>query len=93
MATNPKRRAPSPIFDNLSVVGRDCVSTVPAAARPIALSDTNSDQDYAVALRFLRSYDGSTATFNAYRRELERLCQWSWHVRQSSILAMTREDI
>ena len=93
MATNPKRRAPSPIFDNLSVVGRDCVSTLPAAARPVSMSDTDAEQDYSVVLRFLRSYDGSTATFNAYRRELERLCQWSWHVRQSSILEMTREDI
>lgn len=93
MATSPKRRAPSPIFDNLSVVGRDCVTALLVDARPIAMSDINAEQDYAVALRFLRSYDGSTATFNAYRRELERLCQWSWHVRQSSILAMTREDI
>ena len=93
MATNPKRRAPSPIFDNLSVVGRDCVSTLPTAARPIALSDTNAEQDYTVVLRFLRSYDGSTATFNAYRRELERLCQWSWHIQRCSLLALTREDI
>ena len=36
-------------------------------------------------LQFLVSYGGSTATFNAYRRELERLLQWSWHIQQTSI--------
>ncbi len=39
------------------------------------------------------SYDGSTATFTAYRRELERLCQWSWHIRKASILTLTRDEI
>lgn len=52
-----------------------------------------ADQDYAAAQRFLLSYDGSTATFNAYRRELERLLQWSWHVRRRSILMLRRDDI
>lgn len=44
-------------------------------------------------LRFLASYDGSTATFNAYRRELERLLQWSWYIHQASILTLNRDDI
>jgi site-specific recombinase XerD len=50
-------------------------------------------KDYQVALNFLYSYRGSTDTFGAYRRDLERLLQWSWFVRQQSILSHRREDI
>ncbi len=48
MATNPKRRAPSSIFDNLSMVGRDCVVTLPSAVRPAGGIVIDADQDYAV---------------------------------------------
>ncbi len=50
-------------------------------------------KDYQLALNFLYSYRGSTDTFGAYRRDLERLFQWSWLVRQQSILKHKREDI
>jgi len=50
-------------------------------------------KDYQLALNFLYSYRGSTDTFGAYRRDLERLFQWSWFVRQQSILKHKREDI
>lgn len=39
------------------------------------------------------SYNGSHATFNAYRRELERLLHWSWKVTQKSICDLRRVDI
>ena len=44
-------------------------------------------------MKFLYSYNGSTATFNAYRRELERLLQWSWRIESQSVLSLKREDI
>jgi site-specific recombinase XerD len=50
-------------------------------------------KDYQLALNFLYSYRGSTDTFGAYRRDLERLFQWSWFVRQQSILKHKREDL
>jgi site-specific recombinase XerD len=50
-------------------------------------------KDYQMALNFLYSYRGSTDTFGAYRRDLERLLQWSWFVRQQSFLDHKREDI
>jgi hypothetical protein len=50
-------------------------------------------KDYQMALNFLYSYRGSTDTFGAYRRDLERLIQWSWFVRQQSFLKHKREDI
>jgi site-specific recombinase XerD len=48
--------------------------------------------DFQQALQFLYSYRGSDATFNAYRREIERLLQWSWFVVGKSIKEIRRED-
>ncbi len=50
-------------------------------------------RDYAIAKTFLLSYRGSEATFNAYRREIERLLQWAWLIAQRSIISLTRGDI
>ena len=46
-----------------------------------------------LVLRFLYHYRGSKDTFSSYRRELERLLQWSWFIRSQSILEHKREDI
>lgn len=54
---------------------------------------TYSVRDFKVVLNFLYSYRGSSDTFRAYRRDLERLLQWSWFVRKKSILKLKREDI
>jgi len=50
-------------------------------------------KDFRIASEFLRQYDGSLATFNSYRRELERLLQWSWFLEQKSLLELKRIDI
>ncbi len=50
-------------------------------------------KDYQMALNFLYNYRGSSDTFVAYRRDIERLLQWSWLVRNQSILSHKREDI
>jgi site-specific recombinase XerD len=93
---NPKRVAPRAIIDNLAVIGdrrhREAQAHLVKrffTGKPLE----GAEQDYVSTLQFLKSYDGSTATFNAYRRELERLLQWSWHIRQTSIHRLTREDI
>jgi hypothetical protein len=80
---NPKRIAPTPIIDNLAVIGDRRQRE--AQARSVTRFFTGeplsgAGQDYVSTLQFLVSYGGSTATFNAYRRELERLLQWSWHI-------------
>lgn len=54
-------------------------------------SYTTTDLQYT--LPFLYSYKGSADTFTAYRRELERLIQWSWFVRKTSILKLKNTDI
>lgn len=55
--------------------------------------DASFPNDYYHALTFLRSYNGSKATFNAYRRELERLIHWSWQLAKKSVCELKRVDI
>lgn len=52
-----------------------------------------ADADYHYAKAFLISYNGSQATFNAYRREVERLMHWSWHCANKSVCALRRPEI
>lgn len=44
---------------------------------------TYLSRDYQLALNFLYSYRGSSDTFRAYRRDIERLLQWSWFTKKS----------
>lgn len=50
-------------------------------------------KDYFGAHSFLYAYKDNVATFNAYRREVERLLHWSWQVAERSILKLQRTDI
>lgn len=49
--------------------------------------------DYRAILSFLYSYRGSYDTFNSYRRELERLIQWSWFIQKKSVCQLRRDDL
>ena len=49
--------------------------------------------DIKQAQMFLKSYKGSIGTFNSYRRELERLLQWSSLVAKKSLKDLKRNDI
>lgn len=50
-------------------------------------------EDWQAVLFFLKKYKKQLQTFNAYRRELERLLQWSWLIAKKSILVLERNDI
>jgi site-specific recombinase XerD len=76
---------PLPLFDSLEYISSQATPT--ALSSPIRLSDFEKSK------RFLESYNGSQATFNAYRREVERLLHWSWLVVEKSIKELRREDI
>ena len=61
------------------------------------LDDTRTLPSYAIVeygyvLHFLYEYRGSSETFNAYRREIDRLMCWSWFVHEKSLLALKRLD-
>jgi len=75
---------PEPLFDSLANM----------LANPAAVpKNVLYPQDYVLTKSFLLSYRGSEATFNAYRREVERLLQWAWLLQQKSLMALTRVDI
>lgn len=81
--------APLPLFDiidNLDVIDNKNRS-LDQLKYPYAMDD------FQHALNFLRSYNGSQATFNAYRREVERLLHWSWQITGKSVGTLRRADI
>lgn len=88
-----KQRPPAAIIDNLNYIGnpfkQKCFSASPYLANKISGADT----DLEFTLKFLYSYNGSTATFNSYRRDLEKLLQWCWRIEETSLLKLKREHI
>lgn len=49
--------------------------------------------DVTMAASFLQCYVGSQGTFNSYRREVERLLQWSWNIKNKTLVDLRRDDI
>lgn len=74
-----------PIFDNLNHLHKN--------HEHVVLPDMLFQNDFSYALSFLKSYTGSQGTFNSYRRETERLLQWSWLVKKATINQLKRDDI
>src|SRR5580693_3387175 len=73
---------PKPLFDILeNTIIQQIVSTH---------ADHN---DFYHAIAFLKAYKGSIGTFNAYRREVERLLHWSWLIAKKSVKDLRRSDI
>ncbi|BFM09231.1 MAG: site-specific recombinase XerD [Halopseudomonas sp.] len=62
------------------------------ASPPDDLSEAQS-RDFTIAVQFLQQYTGSAATFNSYRREVENLLQWTWHIALTTLDGLKREDI
>lgn len=57
------------------------------------LSNEYNLSDVKQAHSFLKAYRGSAGTFNAYRREIERLLQWCALVANKSLNELKRVDI
>ena len=74
-----------PIFDTLEQVKQQ--SAPQQELPPFAVSD------FSQAHAFLISYNGNAATFNSYRREVERLLHWAWRVACQSVRDLKRADI
>ena len=72
-----------PMFDSLEHINK-------VSSEKLSLKHPG---DFEKALSFLKSYVGSKGTFNAYRREIERLLQWSWHIANKPLKELKREDI
>lgn len=82
---------PAPIFDNLDYFPTPLGLTFDCLEKFENLP-ANSKDDYRYAYEFLYSYRGSQATFNSYRREIERLLHWSWRVAKKSLIELNRTD-
>lgn len=78
-------QAPLPLFDSLAHLPQQSYST--------ALSASYSMEDIQKAANFLSAYKGSPGTFNAYRREIERLLHWSALIAKKSLVELKREDM
>lgn len=78
------KKTPVPLFDGLNqlLAGNLSMEAV----------EIKFHQDIAKAKDFLVSYRGSEATFNAYRREIERFLQWLFLIQNKKIDQVTRTD-
>ncbi|HEU5281454.1 MAG TPA: site-specific integrase [Gammaproteobacteria bacterium] len=76
---------PSPLFDNLDNLAETLLIQKPAIEK--------ANADYQQTLQFLQAYRGSAETFKSYRREIERLLQWAWFVREKRLPELRRTDI
>jgi len=84
MTTTSMRRAPHACFD--------AMEHIDACTAPDGLS-SEQIHDFDMALQFLQQYTGSTGTFNSYRREIERLLHWCWHITFKTLDGLKRDDI
>ncbi len=88
---------PAALIDNLEHLPNpftqfDNIAAEMAAGTPL-LKNPDFKRDLQLALCFIYSYNGSQATFNAYRREVERLLLWSWYVQSSPTTHLRRDQI
>ena len=85
-------KIPLPLFDNLSWLNQAGTDKFIAEYLETLQVDAVV-QEYRLAKRFLLSYQGSSDTFNSYRREVERLCQWAWLHKQCNLKSIDRRDL
>ncbi len=55
--------------------------------------DNISNKDVLAVIDFLEQYSANKATFESYRRETERLLQWSSLIAAKSVFELKRQDI
>jgi site-specific recombinase XerD len=81
---------PYPLFDTLENLD----DTPPGIAERLSsLNIARAEQEYRLCLEFLKSYANSQDTFNAYRREIERMLQWAWLICKKPLKEISRNDI
>lgn len=85
-----KFATPQPLFDTLdSMQDKSLCPAMPADIKRLPAYQN----EYELAKSFLLSYTGSEDTFNAYRREVERHCQWAWWIKDQPLIDIGRDSI
>jgi site-specific recombinase XerD len=88
--TNKSYPTPQPLFDVLENIDNPPASVTQYLE---TLAVTEAPKEFELCTEFLKSYSNSKDTFTAYRRETERLIQWSWLVCKKPLKDITRNDI
>ena len=78
------RKPPTAIFDTAAYLSDQMPPDALTAAQV---------KDFQIAKSFLESYTGSDGTFRSYRREVERLLQWSWNIANKTLIELKRTDL
>jgi hypothetical protein len=76
MAKSTENQQVAPFFDTCEFIKKQTL--------PKAFFYDYHQEDFNHAKLFLLSYKHVETTFNAYRREIERLLHWTWHIAYSS---------
>jgi len=86
---------PIPLFDSLEHLEEsfNLQLSLINSKLPNDLSLKEVAADYKQSCQFLFAYRGSAETFKSYRRETERLLQWSWFVRNKTLKQLKRNDL
>jgi site-specific recombinase XerD len=86
-----KNQTPRALFDTLASLDEPAPACVSLYLEQFGLAETT--EEYRLSQEFLASYAGSQDTFNAYRKEIERLLQWAWIIVKKPIKALDRNDV
>ena len=88
-------RSPIPLFDALAYLELTLDKQIEQiqSRLPADISATEVASDYRHTCQFLHAYRGSAETFKSYRREIERLLQWSWFIHKKTLKALRRSDL
>ena len=90
---------PKPLFDTLENLTEGIPLCVPTYIKDTVLNKIKPqsinaiEKEIDLTREFLLSYGGSADTYNAYRREIERLLHWSWLIQKKPIKELNRNDI
>lgn len=90
-----KEYMPIPLFDVLEHLNQSFEMQLPLIQSylPGDISSHTVASDYKRTCDFLYAYRGSAETFKSYRREIERLLQWSWFLRFKTLKDLRRNDM
>lgn len=86
------RNPPTPLIDNLQYQENPFTQVEKIIQRAQVPAKIRKE-DLFHSLSFLTSYNGSQATYNSYRREIERLLQWCWFIQDKQLIDLKRQDI
>lgn len=86
---------PFPLFDSLAYLDTSFDTRLASikSKLPCDISVDEVTTDYKHTYQFLHAYRGSDETYKSYRKEIERLLQWTWFVKKKTLQHLRRDDL